>query len=90
MLKAGIYSGATGDKVAVYDPGFSQLGTDYEAAGNAPSHERIALTRKTEAVSADVRLAARPRGLDAWLVLGFGALIGGIRAVLSTAIWLGT
>ena len=89
MLKADIDSGATGDKIAAYDPGLSQLGTDDEAAGHAPSHDRIALARKTEAISANVRRAARPQGLDAWLVLGFGALIGGIGAVLSTALWLG-
>ena len=90
MLKADIDSGATGDKIAAYDPGLSQLGTDDEAAGNPPSHERIALARKTEAASAKVRRAARPKGLDAWLVLGFGGFIGGIAAVLSTAIWLGS
>ena len=45
MLKADINSGATGDKVAAYNPGLSQLGTDDEAAGNLPSHERIALER---------------------------------------------
>jgi hypothetical protein len=90
MLKADIDSGATGDKIAAYDPGLSQLGTDDEAAGNAPSHERIALARKTEAASADAKRAARPRSLDAWLVLGFGAFIGGIAAILSTSIWLGS
>ncbi len=62
MLKADIDSSATGDKVVAYDPGLSQLGTDDEAAGNAPSHERIALARKTEAASAGVRKAAQPQG----------------------------
>ena len=89
MLKADIDSGATGDKIAAYDPGLSQLGTDDEAAGNAPSHERIALARKTEAASASVRRAARPPSLDAWLVLGFSGFIGAIGIVLSAAIWLG-
>lgn len=88
MLKADIDSGATGDKVAAYDPGLSQLGTDDEAAGNPPSPERIALARKTQAASARVRNGARPRGLDAWIVLGFGGFIGGIGVVLSTALWL--
>ena len=32
MLKADIDSGVTGDKIAAYDPGLSQLGTDDEAA----------------------------------------------------------
>lgn len=89
MLKADIDSGATGDKIAAYDPGLSQLGTDDEAAGNAPSHARIALARRTEAASANVRRAARPASLDAWIVLGFSGFIGAIGIVLSAAIWLG-
>ena len=88
MLKADIDSGATGDKVAAYDPGLSQLGTDDEAAGNAPSHERIALARKTEAASARVRRATQPHGLNNWIVPGFCAAIGGIAAALTLSIWL--
>ena len=88
MLKADIDSGATGDKVAAYDPGLSQLGTDDEAAGNPPSHERIALARKTEAASARVRRTVQPRGLNSWIVPGFCTAIGGIGAILTLAIWL--
>lgn len=88
MLKADIDSGATGDKVAAYDPGLSQLGTDDEAAGNAPSHERIALARKTEAASARVRRAAQPGGLNNWIVPGFYTAISGIGADLTLSIWL--
>lgn len=51
MLKADIDSGRTGDKVGVYDPGLSQLGTDDEAAGRPPSAFRIALARQTESVA---------------------------------------
>src|ERR1700712_1263640 len=65
MLKADIDSGRTGDKVSHYDPGLSQLGTDDEAAGNSPSYERVALARKTEAASPQVRKAARPEGKNA-------------------------
>lgn len=88
MLKADIDSGATGDKVAAYDPGLSQLGTDDEAAGNPPSHERIALARKTEAATAGVRKAAQPHGLNNWIVPGFCTAIGGMGAVLTLSIWL--
>jgi hypothetical protein len=88
MLKADIDSGATGDKVAAYDPGLSQLGTDDEAAGNAPSHQRTALARKTEAASVRVRKAAQPQGLNNWIVPGFCTVIGGIGAALTLSIWL--
>lgn len=88
MLKADIDSGATGDKVAAYDPGLSQLGTDDEAAGNAPSHERIALARQTEAASLKVRRAAKPDGGNSWVIPGYYAAIGVIAAVLGLSIWL--
>lgn len=88
MLKADIDSGATGDKIAVYDPGLSQLGTDDEAAGNAPSHERIALARKTEAASRKARKAARPSASGGWVMTGYCTAIGGIGAVLALSIWL--
>jgi hypothetical protein len=42
MLKDDIDSGRTGDKVGVFDPGLSTLGTDDEAAGRPPSPFRIA------------------------------------------------
>lgn len=48
QLKADINSGATGDKIAVFDPGLSSLGTDDEAAGTPPSTEAIALARRNE------------------------------------------
>src|SRR3954468_17103181 len=50
MLKADINSGRTGDKVGVFDPGLSSLGTDDEAAGRPPSPFRIALARYHETV----------------------------------------
>ncbi|XYD09095.1 hypothetical protein R1A27_00190 [Methylobacterium sp. NMS12] len=88
MLKADIDSGATGDKIAAYDPGLSQLGTDDEAAGNAPSHGRIALARKTEAASRRVRQAAQSLGSTNWVIPGFCTAIGGIGAALALSIWL--
>src|SRR4051794_12199296 len=50
MLKADINSGRTGDKVGVFDPGLSYLGTDYEAAGRPPSPFLITLARYHETV----------------------------------------
>ena len=88
MLKADINSGATGDKVAAYDPGLSQLGTDDEAAGNAPSHERIALARKTEAAPVRVRRAAQPHGPNRWVIPGYCTVIGVIGGFLTLSIWL--
>ena len=71
MLKADIDSGRTGDKIAHYDPGLSQLGTDDEAAGNPPPPERIALARETGAATPRVRAAARPHGGNAWVMPAF-------------------
>ena len=89
MLKADIDSGRTGDKVSHYDAGLSQLGTDDEAAGNAPSSERIALARKTEAASPRVQKAADPDGKGSRLLL---SLISGfvvlIPVVFGLALWL--
>ena len=90
MLKADIDSGRTGDKVAAYDPGLSQLGTDDEAAGNPPSPERIALARKTAAASPQVQAAADVHGRRAWVVPAFLGLIGVLGAALSGAIWFGS
>jgi hypothetical protein len=50
MLKGDIDSGRTGDKMAVFDPGLSPLGTDDEAAGTSPSPQRVALARRLEGV----------------------------------------
>ncbi|POR41578.1 hypothetical protein [Methylobacterium sp. V23] len=78
MLKADIDSGRTGDKVAHYDPGLSQLGTDDEAAGNAPTPDRVALARKTEAAPPKAREAARPENGSDWIMplfIGLAALV---------------
>lgn len=47
-LKADIDSGRTGDKVDVFDPGLSMLGTDDEAGGYPMRPEDIALAREQE------------------------------------------
>lgn len=88
MLKADMDSGATGDKVKAYDPGLSQLGTDDEAAGHSPSHERIALARETESAPARVQRASRPHGPNAWVVPGYCVVVGGVGIVLGLSIWL--
>ena len=89
MLKADIDSGRTGDKVDHYDVGLSQLGTDDEAAGNAPSHDRIALARDTEAASDQVKASVDPHGKGArsvpYLFFGFVALV---PIVFGLALWL--
>jgi hypothetical protein len=50
MLKGDIDSGRTGDKMPVFDPGLSPLGTDDEAAGTPPSAFRLALARHNESI----------------------------------------
>lgn len=47
-LKADINAGRTGDKVDVFDPGLSMLGTDDEAGGYPMTPEDIALAREQE------------------------------------------
>jgi hypothetical protein len=47
-LRADIDSGRTRDKVRHADPAAAPLGSDDEAAGTAPSPERIALARSHE------------------------------------------
>ena len=93
MLKADINSGRTGDKVEVYDPGLSQLGTDDEAAGRPPSAFRIALARQNETFRR--WRGGRKAGAAHWkrdgfpvVFVGFIAavgviLIGGLAAVWS-------
>ncbi|GJE42468.1 hypothetical protein [Methylobacterium soli] len=88
MLKADIDSGSTGDKVVHYDPGLSQLGTDDEAAGHSPSHERIALARKTEAASDRVRKIGNPQGRQSWVLPGFVGFIVAVPLIVGSALWL--
>ena len=60
QLKADIDSGSTGDKIGVFDPGLSPLGTDDEAAGTPASPERIRLARRLEGAAR--RATGRLRG----------------------------
>jgi len=89
QLKGDIDSGATGDKVGVFDPGLSPLGTDDEAAGTPPTPERIALARRFERVERWMR-GGRPKGYvhrkrDPALE-GFLGLIAALAVVLTVGI----
>jgi hypothetical protein len=88
MLKADIDSGSTGDKVAHYDVGLSPLGTDDEAAGLPPSPERIALARKAEAASSQVRARADVHGERSWVKPVFFAVPVAIAVVVGLSLWL--
>jgi hypothetical protein len=61
QLKGDIDSGATGDKIGVFDPGLSPLGTDDEAAGTPPKPEQVAAARRFETFGRWVR-GSRPKG----------------------------
>ena len=92
MLKADIDSGRTGDKVGVFDPGLSSLGTDDEAAGRPPSPVQVALARFHEALGRSIRDGAAAteahHGRDSTLA-GFVGLIVTIAVVLLVGIWVG-
>lgn len=90
QLKQDITSGATGDKVAVFDPGMANIGTGAEAAGTPMTPEMIELARKMERMhnppSGDPgkrdNATVGPRLLVALLgavALGVGAAVIGFR-----------
>ena len=87
MLKADIDSGATGDRIAHYDPGMAQLGTCDEAGGTPPTPERVALARATEAAPAGARKAADPHGRRGWVMPAFAGVIALTMAVIGGALW---
>ena len=87
QLKGDIDSGRTGDKIGVYDPGLSPLGTDDEAAGRPPEPQRVRLARQLERVK---RWASGGRAIPtshetpsqaAYLFVGLTAAIGVVLAV---------
>jgi hypothetical protein len=90
MLKGDIDSGQTRDKVPVFDPGLSPLGTDDEAAGRPPSAYRIALARFHETRA---RWGAGPRTESAAhdkpdrALTGFVGFIGAVAVILVVGIW---
>jgi hypothetical protein len=82
-LKQAITSGDTGDKVAMFDPGFANLGTDNEAAGTPTTPEMVKLAIETE------RMADPPHGDPGrraaigtgWKILAAVALLVGLAVV---------
>lgn len=86
QLKADIDSGGTGDKIGVFDPAMSPLGTDDEAAGTPPEPHRIRMARRLEGMQRWSKAAHRAllsrRGGDPVLV----AYIGGIVAIGSVMV----
>src|SRR5215212_1601977 len=92
MLTADIDSGRTGDKVGVFDPGLSSLGTDDEAAGRPPSAFRIALARYYETAERWTESrrssAAAYLGKDGGLTVFVGSVVA-IGVVLLAGIWFG-
>jgi hypothetical protein len=89
MLKGDIDSGRTRDKVEVFDPGLSPLGTDDEAAGTPPRPYEIALARFQEVKA---RWGAGPRTGSAahddpdFALSGFIGFIGAVALVLVVGI----
>ncbi|MBD0275265.1 MAG: hypothetical protein ICV73_25485 [Acetobacteraceae bacterium] len=90
QLKQDVTSGATGDKVAVFDPGVANIATGAEAAGTPMTPEMIELARKTERMDnpppgdpgARANATVGPRLLAALLgaaALGVGAALLGFR-----------
>ncbi|AWN43507.1 hypothetical protein [Methylobacterium durans] len=88
QLKADIDSGRTGDKVAHYDPGLSQLGTDDEAAGRPNEAHRIAAARQQESAAPHVRAAADPQGSRPWVLPAFAGFIVFAAVAIGLALWL--
>jgi hypothetical protein len=77
QLKADIDSGATGDKVAVFDPGAAPLGTGAEAAGTPMTPEMIQLDREMQ------RMQNAPHGDPGRRMgIGKGGVVAGTLAVL--------
>jgi hypothetical protein len=89
MLKGDIDSGRTGDKVAVFDPGLSPLGTDDEAAGHPPSAFRVALARYHEVRtrwSGSPPVAGAAHDEPDGALTGFLGFIGAVALVLAVGI----
>jgi hypothetical protein len=91
QLKAEIDSGRTGDKVEVFDPGLSPLGTDDEAAGRPAGPERIALARRFEGLERWIkggRTKSAAHQHPTTAVYGFVAFIGLVAVVFVGALWM--
>jgi hypothetical protein len=77
QLKGDIDSGATGDKVAVFDPGAAPLGTGAEATGFPMTPEMVRLDRENQ------RMQNAPHGDPGRRMgIGKGKLVAGTLAAL--------
>ena len=86
QLKQDITSGATGDKLAAFDPGMADIGTDDEAAGTPMTPEMIEFARKAERMkdppSGDPGKRANAEVGPRLFVALFGAMALGVAAAL--------
>jgi hypothetical protein len=77
QLKQDIDSGATGDKIAVFDPGMANLGTGAEATGFPMTPEMVRLDRENQ------RMQNAPHGdLGRRMAIGKGKLLATALAAL--------
>ena len=82
QLKGDIDSGRTGDKVPVFDPALSPLGTDDEAAGRPPGTRRVALARRFETLERWIKGSRRSSAAHA-NADGFPVVFVGFIAVVA-------
>ncbi len=90
QLKADIDSGQTLDKVPVFDPGLSPLGTDDEAAGRPPSAYRVALARFHETRARwrhGKRATSAAHDKPDSALTGFIGFIGAAAVIFLAGIW---
>jgi hypothetical protein len=91
QLKGDIESGATGDKNPVRDPGLAPLGTDDEAAGHAPSPQRVATARAAERLQrwlGGSRKASAAHAKHDGVPLAFLLTVALIGVALVGGVWL--
>lgn len=86
QLKDDIDSGRTGDKNATADPGMASLGTCDEAAGTAPTPERVALAREQEKKIGRIATAADKPESNLPIVAMIGVVV--VVAVVVVAFFL--
>ncbi|MBC6980365.1 hypothetical protein [Caulobacter sp. 17J80-11] len=89
-MQADIDCGLTGEKVAVFDPAASPLGTDEEAGGTPASAELLGEERRRARISIDLADpsqaaidTAKKRGVSPALVIAAAALALGAAAAVA-------
>ena len=78
QLKQDIDSGATAEKVAVFDPGVADIGTDAEAAGTPASPGSVKLDRDRQRVP-----DPPPGDPGKRMAQGKGLMVGAVFAALA-------